>query len=124
SRRDRSRRGRRGSLQLPADPEQANVVAALVEAALQRGNQGVAPFLDLILDIEDFLPLATLLALQGLDLVLQRRLFLHGRRGVGTTLSVLQPCLGVVQGLFGGQQLIFSPLLELLAFGLKVGVVL
>ena len=71
-------------------------MAALVQPALQGCDQGIPFGLDLVLDVEDFLPLAPLLALQGSDLILDTGLFLDRAGGPGPAFGVLQTRLRVV----------------------------
>lgn len=99
-------------------------MAALVQATLQGSDQRIALGFDPILHVEDFAPLATLLAFQSPDSVLDGGQIFHRGRSPGAPLGVLQAGFGVLQGLLGPQQLVFDPLAQPLALGLEVGVVL
>lgn len=99
-------------------------IAALVHLALQCVNQAVAPFLNLIFHIKDFLPLLALLALQLLALLLSLLLLFDGDCQPGLFLGVFQFRAGVIQLRFSTADLILRPGIQLLSLPVKVLVVL
>ena len=94
-----------------------------LQALLKRGNQRIALGDDFVFHLKNFLPLATLLALLLSQFALDAVLLLQGGGLAGIALELRDAGFGVLQGLFGGQQLVVGPAFELVAFFMEEALV-